>query len=80
MKKKVIAALAVVVLSAIVAAFFSLKIAAAIVFGSALIGIILIAVYINIKAWEDVEKKDPELAKKLWQEAMINNDFFSKLY
>ncbi len=80
MKKKVFAALAVLIVSVIVAAFFSVKIAAAIVLGSALIGYLLAALYINVRAWEDVEKNDPKMAKEIWKAAIMNNDFYSRLY
>ena len=78
--KKILLAVAVVVVSTIVAMFFSIKIAAAIALGSMLIGMFLIAALINIKVWLDIEKKDPELAKKLLMETLINSDFYKVLY
>lgn len=80
MKKKVLAAVAVVLLSALIAAFFSVKIAAAIIVGSMFVGFFILIAFINIKAWSDIAKKDPELAKQLWQESLMNSDFYQRLY
>ncbi len=78
--KKILLAVAVVVVSVIVAAFFSVKIAAAILFIAMLMGMFLIAAIININTWLEVEKKDPELAKKMLMETLINSNFYKALY
>ena len=72
--KKILLAVAVVAVSAIVASFFSAKIAAAIVLGSLFLGFMGALAFINIKAWTDLYEKDPKLAKELWQQAMMNHE------
>lgn len=78
--KKILLAVVVVILSATVAAFFSWKIAAAIIAGAIFLGFMGALAFINIKAWTDLYEKDPKLAKELWQQAMMNRDPLSTMF
>ena len=78
--KKILLAVAVVAVSVIVAAFFSWKIAVAIILAALFLGILGAIVFISIKAWTDLYEKDPKLAKELWQQAMMNRDQFTMMF
>lgn len=78
---KIAVAIAVASLLALVVLFIiSYKIALAVIFGSIFVAILCAAAYANKNAWEDLEKQDPELAKKLWQQAMMDEERNRLLY
>ena len=80
-KKNLLIAAAIVYAAALIALFvISYKVALAVIFGSCFIALMFAIIYANKNAWEDLEKQDPNLAKKMWQHALNEFDRIKLIY
>ncbi len=82
MKKKYLwIAVVIVSIMALAALFiFSWKAALLVVLAAFAIAFFLAVAYVNVKAWEKLEKHDPKLARELWLQAMIENDRYRIMF
>ena len=80
-RKNLLIAAAIVFSVALVILFIvSYKIALGCIFGAFLVALVLAIIYANKNAWEDLEKQDPDLAKKMWQQALNEFDRIKAIY
>lgn len=70
-RKRVFIAIGVAAVLAALFVFLSWRIALVIVAGLLFFGVLFTIFMLGLKGWTELEKKDPEKARKMWAEAMF---------